>query len=254
MVAGRVYHPGAAGTSGAAGPTGHAGACALRADLHAMSRRRFDGYGPPPTLANSAVLRGLPDSNIAAIVQKGKGRMPAFPLPQADVDQIVRYIRSLNAAPAATAVAGDAKAGEQIFFGSGQCATCHTAGGRGSSYGPDLSSIANRLRLERIAAGAQPDRAQHGFGRGQGRRRRRLWRSSRHIRQCHSHLERWQQAARGSTAPRAATTWCCRPRTADCTCCWMGNSVRWFPTLRPPCLPIRAPRSSNAISSPSLRR
>ena len=42
---------------------------------------------------------------------------------------------------------GDAQAGESIFFGEGQCSSCHTAGGRGSSYGPDLSSIASRLRL-----------------------------------------------------------------------------------------------------------
>ena len=108
-----------------------------------------DGMGTDraPTLVDSAHLRGMADSDVAAIIQKGKGNMPPFPLPQADIDRIVRYIRSLNAAPATTAVAGDAKAGESIFFGEGQCSSCHTAGGRGSSYGPDLSSIASRLRL-----------------------------------------------------------------------------------------------------------
>ena len=105
------------------------------------------GTDRAPTLVNSAHLRGMADSDVAAIIQKGRGNMPPFPLPQADIDQIVRYIRSLNAAPATTAVAGDAKAGESIFFGAGQCSSCHTAGGRGSSYGPDLSSIASRLRL-----------------------------------------------------------------------------------------------------------
>jgi PQQ-dependent dehydrogenase (methanol/ethanol family) len=104
------------------------------------------GTDRAPTLANSALLRGLSDSDVAAIIVKGKNKMPAFALPQADVDQMVRYIRSLNAAPAATAVVGDAKAGESIFFGEGQCSSCHTAAGRGSSYGPDLSSIASRLR------------------------------------------------------------------------------------------------------------
>ena len=105
------------------------------------------GTDRAPTLVNSAHLRGMADSDVAAIIQKGRGNMPPFPLPQADIDQIVRYILSLNAAPATTAVAGDAKAGESIFFGDGQCSSCHTAGGRGSSYGPDLSSIASRLRL-----------------------------------------------------------------------------------------------------------
>ena len=46
-------------------------------------------------------------------------------------------------------------------------------------------------------------------------------------------------SCRGSTAPRAATTWFCRPRTANCTCCRMANTARWSLTLRPPCLPIR---------------
>jgi PQQ-dependent dehydrogenase (methanol/ethanol family) len=103
------------------------------------------GTDRAPTLANSALLRSLSDSDIAAIIVKGKNKMPAFALPQADIEQIVHYIRSLNAAPAATAVAGDAKAGEGIFFAEGQCSSCHTVAGRGSSYGPDLSSIASRL-------------------------------------------------------------------------------------------------------------
>ena len=42
---------------------------------------------------------------------------------------------------------GDAKAGEAIFFGSGGCASCHAVQGRGSSIGPDLSSVARKLRL-----------------------------------------------------------------------------------------------------------
>lgn len=112
-----------------------------------------DGLGTDraPTLVNSAVLRGMADSDVAAIIQKGKGRMPAFPLPAGDIDQLVRYIRSRNlAAGAETAVPGDAKAGERIFFDDGQCASCHRARGRGSSNGPDLSNVANRLRLANL--------------------------------------------------------------------------------------------------------
>ena len=63
---------------------------------------------------------------------------------------------------------GDAKAGESIFFGEGQCSSCHTAGGRGSSYGPDLSSIASRLRLANIAAGAHQPGRQRQFRQGGG--------------------------------------------------------------------------------------
>jgi PQQ-dependent dehydrogenase (methanol/ethanol family) len=126
------------------------------------------GTDRAPTLANSALLRGLSDSDIAAIILKGKNKMPAFALPQSDVDQMVHYIRSLNAAPVITAVAGDAKAGERIFFGEGQCSTCHTAAGRGSSYGPDLSNIASRLRLDALQQALTNSGTSTGSGGGGG--------------------------------------------------------------------------------------
>jgi PQQ-dependent dehydrogenase (methanol/ethanol family) len=112
-----------------------------------------DGMGTDraPTLVNSAHLRGMTDSDVAAIIQKGKGNMPPFPLPQADIDRMVRYIRSRNQTAATeTAAPGDAKTGERIFFGEGQCASCHMVRGRGSAFGPDLSSVANRLRAENL--------------------------------------------------------------------------------------------------------
>ena len=112
-----------------------------------------DGRGTDraPTMVNSASLRNLSDNDIATIIQKGKARMPAFPLPAADIQTLVRYIRSLNITASSAEVAGDPKAGELIFFGSGQCSTCHAAAGRGSFNGPDLSNAAKRLRLADLA-------------------------------------------------------------------------------------------------------
>src|SRR5579864_8425250 len=88
-----------------------------------------DGRGTDraPTMVGSAHLRSLSDEEIATIIQKGKAKMPAFPLPASDIQVVVRYIRSLNATASSTAVPGDVRAGEQIFFGSGQCSTCHAA-------------------------------------------------------------------------------------------------------------------------------
>ena len=77
----------------------------------------------------------MPDSNIADIIRKGKAKMPAFPLPAADIDALTRYMRSLSPIESATTVAGDPKAGERIFFGSGQCSTCHMVRGRGAAQG-----------------------------------------------------------------------------------------------------------------------
>lgn len=111
-----------------------------------------DGRGTDraPTMVNSAHLQGLSDGDIATIIQKGKGRMPAFPLPAADIATLVRFLRTLNTTTSSTPVAGDPKAGEQIFLGSGQCATCHVARGRGSSNGPDLSGVARRMTLPQM--------------------------------------------------------------------------------------------------------
>jgi PQQ-dependent dehydrogenase (methanol/ethanol family) len=105
------------------------------------------GTDRAPTMVGSASLQNMSDSDIANVIQKGKGRMPAFPLPAADVDQLVRYIRSLNATASAAPAVGDAKAGEVIFFGEGACSSCHVVRGRGVSNGPDLSNIASRMRL-----------------------------------------------------------------------------------------------------------
>jgi PQQ-dependent dehydrogenase (methanol/ethanol family) len=108
-----------------------------------------DGKGTDraPTMVGSLHLKGMSDAEIATVIQKGRNRMPAFPLPSFDIDRLVLYIRSLNETASGTAVAGDAKAGEAIFFGEGACSTCHIVRGRGVSNGPDLSNVANRMRL-----------------------------------------------------------------------------------------------------------
>jgi PQQ-dependent dehydrogenase (methanol/ethanol family) len=72
--------------------------------------------------------------------------MPAFPLPPADLETLTHYLRSLNTIAPSNAASGDPIAGAQIFFGEGQCATCHTVGWIGRSNGPDLSDVAKRLR------------------------------------------------------------------------------------------------------------
>jgi cytochrome c553 len=41
------------------------------------------GTDRAPSLVNSDQLRGMPDSDIADIIRKGKNKMPAFPFPAA---------------------------------------------------------------------------------------------------------------------------------------------------------------------------
>lgn len=95
----------------------------------------------------SPELRSLSDAGIATIIQKGKNKMPGFPMPSADAARLVAYIRSLNETASSAPVSGNVSAGERYFFGEGSCSSCHMVRGRGTSNGPDLSNLANRMRL-----------------------------------------------------------------------------------------------------------
>jgi len=103
-----------------------------------------------PSLANSASIQRMQNSDIAAVIRGGRNKMPAFQLTTADLDGLVRYIHSLNAVEPQTAVEGNVIAGESIFFGEGHCSTCHMIEGRGKVNGPDLSNVGRRLKPDEL--------------------------------------------------------------------------------------------------------
>lgn len=114
------------------------------ADCHGDDAR---GAERGPTLINPEHFIPKSVGEIAGIIEKGKGKMPAFDdFAPADILAMANYIRALNATVPAAPGAGDAKAGEQFFFGAGKCSSCHVAGGRGSSLGPNLSGVGKKLR------------------------------------------------------------------------------------------------------------
>ena len=124
------------------------------------------GTDRAPALAHAPDLRTSSAEAIAEIIQKGRGKMPAFPLPAENIQTLAIYVRALNAM-AMTPMPGDPKAGEAFFFGGGRCATCHLAESRGSSAGPDLSDVADRLDpADLIQSLADPGaRVTLGYGR-----------------------------------------------------------------------------------------
>ena len=100
--------------------------------------------GPP--LARSRRLRTRSTSEIHDIIQKGTAAgMPPFPLPEDQLQALAVFVRSMNATAFDARPEGDAASGERFFFGKGQCASCHTAMGRGKPVGPDLSNIGRQL-------------------------------------------------------------------------------------------------------------
>jgi cytochrome c oxidase cbb3-type subunit III len=67
--------------------------------------------------------------------------MPAFhSLSAPQVKSLVSYVRALQGKTESRVVPGDAVRGKEIFFGKGECSSCHAAAGQGGFLGPDLTS------------------------------------------------------------------------------------------------------------------
>ncbi len=92
-------------------------------------------------------------------------QMPAFPMPAENARAIVAYLRSLSAGGPDLPIAGNAANGQQVFFGAGNCSSCHMYQGHGGRLGPDLSRIGEARTARQLqAAIAQPHREQmRGF-------------------------------------------------------------------------------------------
>jgi len=76
--------------------------------------------------------------------------MPAFSLAEGELHSLAGWVRSLNTSAFDARPPGDAAAGERIFFGSGQCSTCHMVHGRGQVNGPDLSDIGRKSTVREL--------------------------------------------------------------------------------------------------------
>ena len=110
--------------------------CAGCHGLHATGGRN----GPDLTRGTFAV--GDTDTDLFRVVSDGVpgSEMPAFGGRLEDEQRwrLVSYVRSLT--PHDTApIAGDAAAGEKLFWEKGNCGQCHRVGERGSGLGPSLT-------------------------------------------------------------------------------------------------------------------
>ncbi len=99
-----------------------------------------------PALNTGRFAHGDGDADLFHAIRAGISgtQMPPFPgLADDQIWQLVSYIRSLigsaSVADSSGAIAGDAAAGEALFFGKARCADCHQINGRGGIVGPDLS-------------------------------------------------------------------------------------------------------------------
>ena len=111
-----------------------------------------DGTDMGPKLAGSRSVRARLIPQLRTLINQGipSSGMPAFPLPAEQLDALAAFVHSLNTTAASSAAPGAPLAGEQFFFGKGQCATCHMVHGRGKAVGPDLSNAGHELTIGEI--------------------------------------------------------------------------------------------------------
>jgi PQQ-dependent dehydrogenase (methanol/ethanol family) len=110
-----------------------------------------EGTAQGPKLAGSRSVRSRSTAQLRSLIYQGATGMPAFhQLPAADLDALAAFVHSLNAPAAESPVQGSPEAGEDFFFGQGQCGECHMVGGRGKAIGPDLSNVAREMTLSEI--------------------------------------------------------------------------------------------------------
>lgn len=101
-----------------------------------------------PDLTTGTFTNASTDGGIFTVIREGiDGTAMIGISPRASdqtVWQIVSYINSLNLDPEDYNLPGDVSAGQQVYNGNGNCASCHMVNGAGGRLGPDLSAVANR--------------------------------------------------------------------------------------------------------------
>lgn len=103
-------------------------------------------------LADIERVQKMPDARMFEVIKEGVAgtQMPPSSLSEAQIWQLVSFIRSLNLSAVEQEVPGDASAGETLFFSAGQCSGCHMIRGRGGLTGPDLSDVGGRRSVDKL--------------------------------------------------------------------------------------------------------
>jgi alcohol dehydrogenase (cytochrome c) len=107
--------------------------------------------GRGPDLSRGIFRSGDQDSDLARTISSGvrDTEMSGFAeiLGDDNIRRVIAYIRSVSRHDN-SAASGDPARGESLFWGKGQCGSCHTAAGRGRAIGPDLSRVGRQRSLE----------------------------------------------------------------------------------------------------------
>lgn len=100
-------------------------------------------------LSSGRFRRASTDDDLVSLIRTGIPNTPMPPhdrLSAGEVRMIVAFLRALPSGGGVQSdtrdvAIGDAARGESLFYGSGQCNTCHGVNGGGSRLSPDLGNI-----------------------------------------------------------------------------------------------------------------
>ena len=113
-----------------------------------------DGKGGErgPDIISTETARRRSANELRELIRKGipAAGMPAFQLPERELQELIAFLRFLSAPAIENAAPGDADAGAAFFFGKGNCFSCHMIKGRGGLLGPDLSELGAKRTLSEI--------------------------------------------------------------------------------------------------------
>ncbi len=117
---------------------------------------RGGGRGPDLTRAHKRhgdadaemfqnISQGIPGTAMPANGTNGQG----VGMTDDEIWQIITYLRSIQVKAPAKPI-GNAAHGKELFYGDGNCSSCHMVEGKGGRLGPDLSSVGTSRTVESI--------------------------------------------------------------------------------------------------------
>jgi putative heme-binding domain-containing protein len=106
----------------------------------------------PAIVSGDRLDIGVSDVQTFNILKNGVPGTPMAPLRLSDPDiwKIVSYIHALRGTAIDNPLPGDVARGEAVFWGKGQCGTCHMLSGKGGLTAPDLANIAGVRKTSSI--------------------------------------------------------------------------------------------------------
>lgn len=108
--------------------------------------------GRGPNLHERGVWHPLDEEGMFQTIKNGiaGADMPPTKRPDAELWEIVAFVRSLTAPAYEAPPSGNIAAGEALFWEKGQCGGCHRIRGKGGMLGPDLTNIGASRSVEKL--------------------------------------------------------------------------------------------------------